>query len=128
MVDCIEGYRRRLKREKDKREAEAKDQISMLYIQALQIGNVISHMFDDKAKIQPLSAYYPGLFTEEEEPEKENNFTEQEDGDKKKLTPEMELYKANMDDYIFRHNRAIAQKKRGETSGGHDTREAASNN
>ena len=61
MVDCIEGHRRRLKREKDKREAEAKDQISMLYIQALQIGNVLSHMFDDKVAIKPLSAYYPGL-------------------------------------------------------------------
>lgn len=127
MVDCIEGHRRRLKREKDKREAEAKDQSSMLYIQALQIGNVLSHMFDDKVAIKPLSAYYPGLFVENEEPEEENNFTKQEDGDKKKLTPEMELYKANMDDYIFRHNRAIAQK-RGEISGGHDTREAASNN
>ena len=119
VVDCIEAYGRRLQRERDIREAKAKDDIAALYIQALQISNMVSHSLDpNNVAIQPLSAYYPGLFSDQEEPGAD--FTEQEEEDKPKLSAEWEAYKADMDDFIFRHNRAFAQK-RGENSGGNDS-------
>lgn len=120
VIDCIEAYAKRLKRENETREAKAKDDISMLYVQALQIMNMVAHVINPKdVTIQPLSVYYPGLFSTEEDPGKD--FTEQEkEEDKHKLTPEMELHKARMDDFIFRHNREFAQK-RGENSGRNDT-------
>lgn len=128
MVDCIQGYEKKLQREQKKRKAEMQDEIYALFMQALQIGNVISCMFDKSKKINGLEVYYPGLYknlnTEEEEPQAEQ-FTEQEEGDKDKLTLEMEIHKANMDDFVFRHNLAMA-KKRGEQGGWNDTGKAAS--
>ena len=118
-MDCIEAYGRKLKRERDQREAKAKDDIAMLYMQALQISNMISHVLDpDNVAIQPISAYYPGMFAEQEDPGED--FTEQEEEDKPNVSLEWEAYKADMDDFIFRHNREFAQK-RGENSGGNDT-------
>ena len=57
------------------------------------------------------------------------DFTAQDDeGDEPRLSPEMELHKARMDDFIFRHNMAMRMaRERGESSGWNDVGEAASN-
>lgn len=122
-------YARKKEHEQKKREAELKDQIMLLFNQALQIGNVVGRLMDNKVAIRLPKEYYPELFGNEEE---KTNFTEQEDaGDKRKLSPEMELHKARMDDFIFRHNMAMRErlaKERGEeNSGRNDTGTAASN-
>jgi len=123
VADCIEAYEKKLRRELKQREASIKDEVHALYVQAIQIGNVISHMFDKKVPIHPLSVYYPGLIN----PVETTELTEQEEeGDKNSLSLEMQLHKARMDDFAFRHN--MAMKKRGESGGWNDTGEAASNN
>lgn len=125
-MDCIQGYERKLRKEQKQREAAVHDETYMLFMQALQIGNVVACLFDKTKQINGLNVYYPGLYkspdTEENQAE---DFTEQEEGDKHQLTLEMELHKANMDDFVFRHNLAMA-KKRGEQGGGNDTGKAAS--
>lgn len=128
VVDCIQGYEKKLQREQKKRKAEMQDETYMLFMQALQIGNVISCMFDKTKKINGLEVYYPGLYKNlntDDEASQTEQFTEQEEGDKHKLTLEIEAYKADMDDFVFRHNLAMS-KKRGESSGKNDIGEAAS--
>lgn len=121
----IESYARREKRKTKKREAMLKDEIMVLFNQALQIGNIMGRMMDKELEIKLPKEYYPELFRTEEN----TNFTEQEtEGDEKKLSPEMELHKARMDDFIFRHNMAMRMaKERGESSGRNDIGETASN-
>ncbi len=118
--DMLESYAIGKQREQRIREANLKDQVTTMYNQALQIGNVLAAAIDSKnVKIRPLSEYYPGLFRTPTE------FTEQEnEGDEHKLSPEAELHKARMDDFAFRHNMA---KRRGENSGWNDFGETASN-
>lgn len=121
----IESYARREERKTKKREAMLKDEIMVLFNQALQIGNIMGRMMDKELEIKLPKEYYPELFRTEEN----TNFTEQEtEGDEKKLSPEMELHKARMDDFIFRHNMAMRMaKERGESSGRNDIGETASN-
>lgn len=123
--DVIESYARREERKTKKREAMLKDEIMVLFNQALQIGNIVGRMMDKELEIKLPKEYYPELFRTEEN----TNFTEQEtEGDEKKLSPEMELHKARMDDFIFRHNMAMRMaKERGESSGRNDIGETASN-
>ena len=118
--DMLESYARNKKREKRIREAELKDEIMMLFNQALQVGNIVGKLMDPNTQIRMPNEYYPELF---ETKEKDANFTEQEAGDKPKLSPEMELHKARMDDFVFRHNRTMRErlvKERGESNGGND--------
>lgn len=128
MADCIEAYQKRLEMELDRRKAEVKDEVNMLYVQAMQIAAAIGASFNTEQKLPPLAEYYPWLKSgqdteEKEEEETLDNFTEQEQGDKNILSPEMEAYKADMDDFIFRHNRAIRERmaaERGENNGRND--------
>lgn len=124
--DLLESYARRKEKEEKHREAMLKDEIMVLFNQALQIGDVIGRMMDKNTTIKMPREYYPELF----ETKEETNFTEQEkEGDEHQLSREMELHKARMDDFIFRHNMAMRMaKERGESSGRNDVREAASNN
>lgn len=123
--DLLESYARRKEREEKHREAVLKDEIMVLFNQALQIGNVVSRMMNHNVPIKMPKDYYPELFGTAEN----TNFTKQEaEGDEHKLSPEMELHKARMDDFIFRHNMAMRMaKERGESSGRNDVGEAASN-
>ena len=93
----------------------------ILFIQALQMGNVMGRILDKDIEIRTPEEYYPYFFAPENKTE--TYFTEQE-GDKTKLSREMELHKARMDDFIFRHNMAFQERQvneRGENSGGNDT-------
>lgn len=122
----LESYADQKERDTKIREAKLKDEVSMLFNQALQIGNIFGHMMSKDVPIKELEEYYPDLFSTEKE-----IFTEQENGDELKASQEMELHKARMDDFIFWHNRAMRErlaKERGESSGRNDTREAASDN
>lgn len=116
--DMLESYAWNKEREQRIRKAELKDEIMILFNQALQMGNVVGKIMDKNTEIRLPREYYPDLFATENE----TNFTEQA-GDKPKLSPEMELHKARMDDFIFRHNMAFRErqaKERGESSGGND--------
>lgn len=120
MVDLLESAERKEERKQKIREAELKDEITVLYNQALQIRNMTSNLINHEIPIRDLHEYYPGWFDEHiAEPEEE----EQEDDG---LTPEMREHKARMDDFIFRHNREF--EKRGEHSGGNDLGETSGNN
>ena len=123
--DLLESYARRKDREGKHREAELKDEIMVLFNQALQIGDVVGRLMSKEAEIRMPKYYYPELFAGTEY----TNFTAQEEeGDEPKLSPEMELHKARMDDFIFRHNMAMKMaRERGESSGRNDIGEAASN-
>lgn len=115
----MESYARREERNLKKREAEVKDEIMLLFNQALQIGNVFGHLINADVGIRMPAEYYPELFVSENK----TDFTEQT-GDKPKLSPEMELHKARMDDFIFRHNMVVREReamKRGDGNGGNDT-------
>lgn len=117
--DLLESYTRQEERELKKREAALKDEIMVLFNQALQIGNVVGHIINPDVEIRMPAEYYPELFVTENK----TDFTEQT-GDKPKLSPEMELHKARMDDFIFRHNMAVREReamKRGDVNGGNDT-------
>lgn len=105
-----------------------KDEIMLLFNQALQIGNVVGKLVDKNTQIRLPKEYYPNFFNETTEPEETTDFTEQDAaGDERTLSPEMELHKARMDDFIFRHNMAMRKaKERGESSGRNDTGKAAS--
>lgn len=119
--DLLESYARRKEREEKQREAMLKDEIMILFNQALQIGNIVGRMMSNEVEIKLPKEYYPELF------EEVTNFTEQEEGDEKKLSQEMELHKARMDDFVFRHNMAMKMaKERGESGGRDDSGEAAS--
>ena len=65
--DLLESYARRKEHEQKKREAELKDQIMLLFNQALQIGNVVGRLMDNKVAIRLPKEYYPELFGNEEE-------------------------------------------------------------
>ncbi len=122
--DLLESYSRRKEREQKQREAELKDEIMVLFNQAIQIGNVVGRLMDKNTEIRLPREYYPDLFATDND----TDFTEQA-GDKPKLSGEMELHKARMDDFIFRHNMAFQErqaKERGESSGWNDTGKAPS--
>lgn len=109
--DVIESYARRKEHEQKAREAELKDEIMLLFNQALQMGNVLGRLMNKETKLIMPAAYYPELYSNKETEEAaETNFTEQESRDKPTLSPEMELHKARMDDYIFRHNLAFRER------------------
>ena len=121
--DLLESYARRKEREEKHREAMLKDEIMVLFNQALQIGNIVGKMMSSDVQIKTPGEYYPELFGTES-----TDFTEEEEGDEPKLSPEMKLHKARMDDFIFRHNMAMRMaRERGESSGRNDIGEAASN-
>lgn len=113
--DLLESYARRKEREQRQREAALKDEIVTLFNQAIQIGNVVGNLVDKDVEIKMPETYYPELFVTDNEAD----FTEQA-GDKPKLSREMELHKARMDDFIFRHNMAMRERmagERGESNG-----------
>ena len=128
--DVIESYARRKEHEQKAREAELKDEIMLLFNQALQMGNVLGRLMNKETQLIMPAAYYPELYSNKETEEAaETNFTEQESRDKPTLSPEMELHKARMDDYIFRHNLAFRErmaKERCESSGRNDLGKTAS--
>lgn len=122
-MDIIEAYARQREHEQESRKAQLKDEVICLYNQALQISNMIASSMDSKVIVRKLSEYYPEMFKEDED----TDFTNDNEN---KLSLEMQIYKANMDDFIFRHNLAMRQKReqKGENNGRNDTGKAEGHN
>lgn len=66
------------------------------YVLARHIAEHISIILGDGKELTPLSEFFPGLFKDEEEIIKENN---------------MKLYKAKMEEYMYRHNKKFKRKE-----------------
>ena len=117
VIDLIEAFTRAEERKNRIREANLKDQLQAMYIQAIQIGEVMARVLDNKNNepLRELSDFYPNLFPRETE--------EPDDG----LTPELRRHKAGMENFAYRYNMAFAERKRreaenrGETDGRSDT-------
>lgn len=86
LQDLINSYnRRRLNEEKEK---------AIFYgVLAKQIGEQIAMLFDDKMQPKQIWDYYPNLFGNEKERIEEERSRAQ-----------LELHKARMKDYMYRHN------------------------
>lgn len=80
-----------MKLETEKAESELKIKIVLNATLARQIGEFAGCLLDKNAKITPIHELFPNLF-------------ESEDIEEDKSKKDMQLYKAKMDDYAFRHN------------------------
>lgn len=101
IYDLIESFARREKRRMKERESRLKEETAAMYIQAIQIGEMIGHVMRPSSDetITPLSKYYPELFPDEN---KEN--------EEEKIKNDFALHKARMEEYAFRHNRALKER------------------
>lgn len=109
--DLIESYARVKEREKKEKEEMVKQEIILLFNQAVQTSDFISKTLGNKEPIKELSVYYPELFRQEEPNEAV-------------VSVDLELHKARMENYAHYHNMS---RKRGEHSGRNDSRKATSN-
>lgn len=87
----LESYNRKMKLETEKSEAELKINIILNSTLARLIGENVACLLDKDAKVTPISKLFPNLFKEEDMGIQESK-------------SDLELYKAKMDDYMFRHN------------------------
>ena len=83
--------------------AQVRDAVTILYHHAVQCADAISFLFPHEEGKKPISLaqYYPELFPEELEAERE-----------KERNDALALHKARMADYAYRHNQML--RKRGE--------------
>lgn len=110
IIDLLESHGRKLEQERKEKIADTKDMVMLLWNQDMQLMNMIAHsMHSDEVELRKPHEYYPELFGEE--------FSKEDEEEKQRN--ELALHKARMEEYAFRHNRAL--KERGESSGGNDT-------
>lgn len=93
IYDLLESHNRKMKYESDKATAELKAKAILDSVLAREIGEYVASMLDKNAKITPVTELLPELFKEENEINRAN-----------KEKAEMELYKAKMEEFAFRHN------------------------
>lgn len=88
LQDRIESYNRVTFR-------KTKEKAIFNTILAKQIGEKVAMLFDEKKEIQPMQLWqlYPNLFE-----------TEKEEYEEEKRKSDLELYKARMTDFMYRHN------------------------
>lgn len=108
IIDLIESYKCRMELQQQRRKADLKDQIMVLWNQNVQLMNLYSSANNSEIQIKKPHEYYPELFTDEIEQLREET-----------QTNDMTLHKARMEEYAYWHNRAI--KERGEGDGRNDT-------
>lgn len=94
-TDMVESHNRREAARAKEEESKLKADIVLNSVLAKQIGEHVACVLGAADSITPLHALFPELFKEEQQ---------QED--------KLLLYKAQMEDYAFRHNTAM--EKRGE--------------
>lgn len=116
IIDLMESHGRKLELERREKIADTRDMVMLMWNQNMQLMNIISHsIHPDEIELKMPHEYYPELFGEEikgqEKATKRNN--------------ELALHKARMEEYAFRHNRAL--KERGESSGRNDTGKTSGN-
>ena len=93
IYDLMDSYNRRKKNEIKELEEKIKAEISLNAVLARQIGEYIASLFNKDSQITPLNKFFPSLFEEEE----------------KKVN--MALYKAKMEEFVFKHNQRFKRKE-----------------
>lgn len=97
--------------DRERRRDNLKDAVALLWNQNQQLVNLIGcALAKGEDPVLP-QYYYPELFEEE--------IAESEQEQKKR---QIELHKARMEEYAFRHNRAL--EERGDDHGGDNAKEA----
>lgn len=91
----MESYNRRKENERKEYEAKLKTKIMLNTVLAKQIGEYVACLFDKNAEITPPTKFFPELFEEENK-----------EIEKKNLDMQMQLHKAKMIDFAFKHNSA----------------------
>lgn len=96
IYDLIDSHNRRKKNEINELKEELKVEISLNAVLARQIGEYVASMFNKEAQLTPLDKFFPTLFKQDEED----------------VNNDMDLYKAKMEEFAFRHNQRL--KREGE--------------
>lgn len=96
VYDLMESYNRRKKIEMKELEEKIKAEISLNSVLSRQIGEYVASLFSKEAQLTPLNKFFPTLFEADEE--ETNN--------------DMDLYKAKMEEYAFRHNQKLKRKEK----------------
>lgn len=95
IYDLMESYNRKKKNEMKELEENLKVEISLNAVLARQIGEYVASLFNKEAQLTPLNKFFPNFFEEDEE---EKNV-------------DMNLYKAKMEEFAFRHNERLKRKE-----------------
>jgi len=98
IFDLIESYNRKVKLDSEEKTAEIKMQILLDSALAKWIGENVACLMDKKARITPANKLFPELFKTEDNQEIES----------KKA---VDLYKAKMEEFTFRHNAKLKRKE-----------------
>lgn len=94
IYDLMESYGRRQDIKIKEYEADLKAKISLNAVLARQIGEYIASLFNSDSKISSLGEFFPELFKDEQTA---NN--------------DMALYKARMEEYVYRHNQKLRKEE-----------------
>ncbi|MFU7514974.1 hypothetical protein [Clostridium sp. HCS.1] len=95
IYDLMDSYNRRKKNEMKELEEKLKAEISLNTVLARQIGEYVASLFNKEAALTPLNKFFPTLFEPDEE----------------EINNDMALYKANMEEFAFRHNERLKRKE-----------------
>lgn len=98
VFDLIESHNRKAKLDSEEKKAEIKMKIILDSTLAKWIGENVACLMDKKAKITPIDKLFPELFKSEDYQEIES---------KKAIN----LYKARMEEFTFRHNAKLKRKE-----------------
>lgn len=98
VFDLIESYNRKVKLDSEEKTAEIKMQIILDSALAKWIGENVACLMDKKAKITPANKLFPELF-------------KSEDNESIASKKAMDLYKARMGEFTFRHNAKLKKKE-----------------
>lgn len=94
VYDLIESYSIKQNIKVQEYEADLKARISLNAVLARQIGEYVASLFNSDSKISSLGELFPELFKDEQT---SNN--------------DMALYKARMEEYVYRHNQKIRKEE-----------------
>lgn len=95
IFDLMDSYNRRKKNEMKVLEEKLKAEISLNTVLARQIGEYVASLFNKEAELTPLNKLFPTLFEPDEE----------------EINNDMDLYKAKMEEFAFRHNERLKRKE-----------------
>lgn len=90
IIDLLESENRKIELKSKERELELKTKVIINSLLARQIGEHVASLFSKEVKISSPQELLPELFKDDIEEEQNNN--------------ELDLYKAKMEEFAFRHN------------------------
>lgn len=98
IYDFMESYGRQQQRKSEEYTSELKSRALLNSVLAKQIGEYVACMFNKDATVTPIHEWFPTLFSKEEFEEQNQEVN-------------MALYKAQMEDFAFRHNSKLLRKE-----------------